>query len=112
MKEVILNEVASGKLSPKKAYKLLYKPQTRLRRAYFIKINIDIYQHPWLTAFLKTLFFVPTPLWLGQALLKMSLKNNEALSKAVTKELICSLKVKPINVSVDNNELKFIIKTV
>ncbi|OPZ32690.1 MAG: hypothetical protein BWY97_01236 [Tenericutes bacterium ADurb.BinA124] len=77
VKKRILKKIAQGNLTPYAAYELLY--QKKLRRARFIKIHMSVSEHPWLSAFINTLFFLAFPIAWGEKIL-MRMINKKGLN--------------------------------
>lgn len=112
MKEDVLAEVAAGTLSPKQAYKMVYKKKRIPRRAHFMKVNVVFARRFWLNLVMKTLFLLPTPLSFMRFFLKRILKKNEGLSNEELREITSLLKSRPIKIFLKSPELKLIIKTI
>lgn len=74
-KREVLLELYENKININKAYKSIYnnKKRKRLRRARYIRIQITVSESRFATILLKTIFFLPIPIWL----LKIFMKNSD-----------------------------------
>ena len=113
MKENLLKYVASGNLSPKQAYKKIYKQRHhRLKRAYFFKLSLKIYEHPKVSFFISLLFLLPWPIGLIGLATKMSSKKMTKEDKDTLKTALKMIKYKPLYVQVNNEEIRLNIRTI
>ena len=76
MKKRILRKVSEKEITPIEAYHLLYPKKTT--KARFIKLQIKIQDHPWVSSFVNLLFFLPFPISLLERILLKALNEKGA----------------------------------
>ncbi len=115
-KSEVLIQLHQKKLSPKKAYQLLYaQPVERQpRRAHFVKLRIITSEGKGVNIFLALLFILPIPIFLIRFFIKrsknMSFKGQIDMTPA---EMIELVSMKGVSIHVNANDgTKVRIKTI
>ena len=115
MNSETLQMVKCGDLRPKEAYRMLYpdnKPK-RLRRAWFIKLRINIPKEKGVNRFLAVLFFLPFPIFLAKLALRFVKNDSLKDSGLTTKDIMNIISYRGIKVEVmTSDNTNILIKTI
>ena len=106
----ILNKVYQQKLDVETAYrKLFQQPKVKIPKSRFVKVKINIKDHPYVTGFMKLFTLLPLPTALIKFFIKKSIYNNLNFS---TEDLLKIVSMKHISLSVWTEDATINIKTI
>jgi hypothetical protein len=82
MTNQVLNQLVEGGITPREAYRTLYRVEKtpRIRRAHFIKLRITIPDDMKVTRLLNFLFWLPMPMFMVRVALRFA-KIEDKLDK-------------------------------
>jgi len=111
MKKIkILNKVYKQKLDVDEAYRrLFHQAVANKQKSRFIKINIKIKDHPFVSGFIKLFTLIPLPTGLIRFFIRRSNFNNPNFS---TRDLLDIISMKHVSLHVLTEEAKIKIKTI
>lgn len=102
-KDEVLTQLNRKEISPRQAYRILYKPvkERKPRRASFVKLSIHVPDSVGVNVFLKILFFLPIPIFLIKWIIRK--RTDQVISdqfQLTTGELIELVSIKGVLVNV------------
>lgn len=95
----LLEKVRNGGLSPRRAYRALYKK----KRAHFYKFRIKINEAKHISRLINFFFLFPAPLFIVRLIINLSFKD---IGKAELKLIKDTLKYLPASIAIDANKVK------
>lgn len=99
MKVELLEKVANGNVSPRNAYRQLYKRT----RPYFYKLRITMNEAKHISRLINFFFLLPTPLFIIRLIINLSFKDIEKSKLKLVKEALKSL---PAYITIEADEVK------
>ncbi len=115
-KDEVLTQLNEGKITIKKAYKTLFKPnhQKKPRRASFVKVHIKTSESRAVNIFLGIILLLPVPIFMIKWILKK--RSNQVISdqfQMSTTELIELISLRGVKVDIlTNSKERVLIKTI